>query len=94
MMPPKLETTNYLLAHFNDHLKVATILGYSGTKRDIELIDVLKTAPALEKIVVHTSKYYKIHKSFKDLEEEKNFRAHAMEKLKPKIPANIEFVCL
>lgn len=81
----------------HDYLKEVEILGYSGHKRNVGFVMyVIDSAVSLEKIVINPREYRSYASAWyvEETEEEKKARNHAMEKLKPKVPSTIEFVCL
>ena len=94
------ESTTFAKAptFYRSSIKVVEILGYSGSNRDVEfVIYIIKNAVSLEKLVIDPRIYrrYPLASIFADdIVMEKKGRAHAMEKLKEKVPENVEFICL
>ncbi|KAM1478626.1 hypothetical protein ACFX2I_026023 [Malus domestica] len=80
-------------------LKVVEIAGYRGHKCCVKHVRYLvKNAVALEKIVINPIRFWcwptGMEINYLLENEEANARDHAIQHLKEKVPASVEFVCL
>lgn len=89
-----LNKSNYKLRP-HEYLKVVKILNYTARAAKDKFVNYfIKKAPALERIVIDTSKHNKTCRSDEEPEAEDPTRTHALEHLKTKIPSTIRFICL
>ncbi|XP_062006521.1 uncharacterized protein LOC133723647 [Rosa rugosa] len=92
----KIEKSFKCQHHF---LKVVEIIGYRG-RADTHVMFITRNAVSLEKIVIDPVRRWLFprgmdtDRGIKEIAKEVKARAHAMQKLKEKLPSTIEFVCL